>query len=184
MPTPEMHDDKYWREHYAEHLKLMCDLLVLAFQTDLTRVATLPFANEGSNRPYKMIEVSEGHHDLSHHGNDAAKLAKIKKINTFHTEHFAYLLTKLRAAKEANGTSVLDNTMIVYGSGNGDGNRHNHDDLPILLAGKGGGTLETGRHIVFPKRADTPLTNLFLALFERMGAPTKSFGDSTGVLKI
>jgi hypothetical protein len=167
-----------------DHIRLMCDLVVLAFQSDLTRVATFPFANEGSNRPYKMIEVSEGHHDLSHHGGDAKKLEKIAKINLFHMQQFAYLLTKMKAVKEANGTTLLDNAMVVYGSGNGDGNRHNHDDLPILLAGKGGGTIESGRHITYPRRADTPLTNLFLALFERMGAPAKNFGDSTGVLKM
>lgn len=169
---------------WQEHVRLMGDLLVLAFQTDLTRVATFPIANEGSNRPYKMIDVSEGHHDLSHHGNDPVKLEKIKKINTFHIAQLAYILEKMKSIQEANGTTLLDNVMIVYGSGNGDGNRHNHDDLPILLAGKGGGTIEGGRHLVFPKRADTPLMNLFLALFERMGVPTKSFGDSTGVLKI
>ncbi len=184
MPAPAAHDGKYWGEHMAEHVRLMCDLMVLAFQTDLTRVATFPIANEGSNRPYKMIEVPEGHHDLSHHGNDAKKLEKIAKINKFHMEQFAYLLTKMKAVKEANGTTLLDNSMLVYGSGNGDGNAHNHDNLPILLVGKGGGTIEGGRHIVFPRRADTPITNLFLALFERMGAPAKSFGDSTGILKI
>jgi hypothetical protein len=184
MPVPVAQNDRYWREHYSEHLKLMCDLLVLAFQTDLTRVATFPFANEGSNRPYKMIEVPEGHHDLSHHGNDANKLEKIKKINIFHMEHFAYLLTKMQAVKESDGSSLLDHSMILYGSGNGDGNRHNHDDLPILLAGGGGGTIQTGRHIRLSRRPETPLTNLFLAMFERMGVPTRSFGDSTGVLKI
>ncbi len=167
-----------------DHMRLMADLMVLAFQTDLTRVATLPFANEGSNKPYKMIDVPEGHHDLSHHGNDAKKLEKIAKINKFHMEQFAYLVGKMKAVKEPNGTCLLDNVMLVYGSANGDGNRHNHDDLPILLVGKGGGTIESGRHITFPKRADTPITNLYLALFERMGAPAKSFGDSTGVLKI
>ena len=165
-------------------MRLMADLMVLAFQTDLTRVATLPFANDGSNRPYKMIEVPEGHHDLSHHGNDAAKLAKIAKINTFHMQQFAYLVGKLKATKEPNGTCLLDSVLLVYGSGIGDGNRHNHDELPILLVGKGGGTVEGGRHLSFPKKADTPLTNLYLALFERMGAPVKSFGDSTGVLKL
>lgn len=184
MAAPSARDDKYWREHNIEHIRLMADLLVLAFQTDLSRVVTFPMANDGSNRPYKHIEVSEGHHDLSHHGSDPAKLTKIKKINTFHIEQFAYLLTRLKSVKEANGTTLLDNSMIVYGSGIGDGNRHNHDDLPVLLAGKGGGTIETGRHLVFPKRSDTPLMNLFLALFERMGAPAKSFGDSTGVLKL
>ena len=162
----------------------MCDLMVLAFQTDLTRVVTLPFANEGSNRSYKIDRGAEGHHDLSHHGSDAKKLEKIAKINKFHIEQFAYLVGKLKSVKEPNGTTLLDNVMLVYGSGIGDGNRHNHDDLPILLVGKGGGTIESGRHVVYPKRTDTPLTNLYLALFERMGAPAKSFGDSTGVLKI
>jgi hypothetical protein len=160
----------------------MCDLMVLAFQTDLTRVVTLPFANDGSNRPYKFIDVPEGHHDLSHHGSNPAKLAKIKKINTFHMEQFAYLVGRMKAVKEANGASLLDNVMIVYGSGIGDGNRHNHDELPILLVGKGGGTLEGGRHLRFPR--ETPLMNLYLALFDRMGCPTQRFGDSTGKLSI
>jgi hypothetical protein len=183
MKSPEAHDLKYWREHYQDHIRLMCDLLVIAFRTDLTRVVTLPFANEGSNRPYKMIEVPEGHHDLSHHGNDAKKLEKIAKINKFHVEQLAYLLGKMKDVKEGTGT-LLDNVMLVYGSGNGDGNRHNHDELPVLLVGRGGGSIESGRHIVYPKRADTPITNLFLALFERMGAPATRFGDSTGVLKL
>ncbi|VTT98600.1 Uncharacterized protein OS=Fimbriimonas ginsengisoli Gsoil 348 GN=OP10G_3570 PE=4 SV=1: HXXSHH [Gemmataceae bacterium] len=169
---------------YAEHIRLMADLMVLAFQTDLTRVVTFPFANEGSNRPYKFIEVPEGHHDLSHHGSDPKKLEKIKKINTFHTEQLAYVLGKMKGTKEANGTTLLDNVMLVYGSGNGDGNRHNHDELPILLCGKGGGSVASGKHAAFPKRAETPLMNLFLAIFERMGAPANSFGDSTGTLKI
>ena len=184
MQAPEPHDDKYWREHTQEHTRLMCDLMVIAFQTDLTRVVTLPFANEGSNRSYRMIDVSEGHHELSHHGNDQKKLDKIAKINKFHMEQFAYLVGKMKAVKEPNGTTLLDNVMLMYGSGNGDGNRHNHDDLPILLVGKGGGTIESGRHVVFGRRPEIPLTNLFLALFERMGAPAKSFGDSTGVLKL
>jgi hypothetical protein len=167
-----------------DHIRIMMDLMVLSFQTDLTRVVTLPIANDGSNRAYKMIDVSEGHHDLSHHGSDPKKLEKIKKINTFHIEQVAYLLGRMKSVKETNGTTLLDNAMIVYGSGIGDGNQHNHDDLPILLAGKGGGTIECGRHLVFPRRNDTPLMNLYLALFERMGVPTARFGDSTGVLKI
>jgi len=168
---------------WQEHVRLMIDLMVLAFQTDLTRVITFPIANDGSNRPYKMIDVPEGHHELSHHGSDPKKLEKIKKINTLHMEQFAYMLGKMKSVKEGSG-NLLDNSMIVYGSGIGDGNRHNHDDLPILLAGKGGGTIQTGQHLVLPKRADTPLMNLYLALFERIGAPAKSFGDSTGILKI
>ena len=169
---------------YADHIRLLGDLMVLAFQTDLTRVATFPFANEGSNRPYKFIDVPEGHHDLSHHGSDPKKLEKIKKINTFHTEQLAYIVGKMKSIKESNGSTMLDNSMLVYGSGNGDGNRHNHDELPLLLIGKGGNSIETGKHVVIPKKTDTPLMNLFLAIFERMGAPAKSFGDSTGVMKI
>ncbi|HXD86417.1 MAG TPA: DUF1552 domain-containing protein, partial [Urbifossiella sp.] len=167
-----------------DHMRLMADLMVIAFQTDITRVATLPLSNDGSNRAYKFIDVPEGHHDLSHHGSDPVKLKKIAKINTFYMEQFAYLVSKLKAAKEADGSTLLDNIMLVYGSGLGDGNRHNHDDLPILLVGKGGGTIQSGRHLDFPKRADTPLMNLYLALFQRMGVPTKRFGDSTGVLSI
>lgn len=122
-----------------EYLRLMADLLVLAFKTDVTRVATFMFAREGSNRPYPFRGVSEGHHELSHHGNDPKKLAKIQQINTFHIQQFAYLIGRLKDTKEGGGT-LLDHCMIAYGSGNGDGNRHNHDDLPILLAGRGGGS--------------------------------------------
>jgi hypothetical protein len=181
-PKPDMKAPNAIPSDYKDHVRLMCDLMVLAFQTDLTRVITLPFANDGSNRPYKPIDVPEGHHDLSHHGSDPKKLAKIKKINTYHMEQFAYLVGKLAAVKEANGTSLLDNVMLVYGSGIGDGNRHNHDELPILLVGKGGGTIQTGRHLKFPK--ETPLMNLYLSLFDRLGCPTERFGDSTGRLPI
>jgi hypothetical protein len=172
------------REGAQTHMRLMADLMVLAYQADLTRVVTLPLANDGSNRAYKFIDVPEGHHDLSHHGSDPKKLEKIKKINTFHVEQVAYLMGKLKGVKEADGTTLLDSVMMVYGSGIGDGNRHNHDDLPVLLLGKGGGTIESGRHLVFPKRSDTPLMNLYLSLFERMGAPAQRFGDSTGKLPI
>lgn len=165
-----------------DHIRLMCDLMVLAFQTDTTRVVTLPFANDGSNRAYKSIGVGEGHHDLSHHQKNAEKQEKLKKINTFHIEQLAYLTGKLKVVKEANGTTLLDNLMLVYGSGIGDGDRHNHDDLPILLLGKGGGTIEGGRYTKVP--FNTPLMNLYLAMFDRLGCGTKTFGDSTGVLKI
>lgn len=165
--------------NYRDHLRLMADLLTLAFQGDLTRVATFVFANEGSNRSYRIIDVSEGHHDLSHHQNDQAKLTKIGQINHFHMEQFAYLLGRLRSIQEGGGT-LLDNCMIVYGSGNGDGNRHNHDELPILLAGRGGNTIATGRHLRLPR--ETPLTNLFLSLLDRMGASVPALGDSSGRL--
>src|SRR5262249_49885713 len=162
---------------YREHLRLMGDLLVLAFQADLTRIATFVFANDGSNRPYRNLGVSEGHHDMSHHGGSQDKKAKIQKINQFHIEQFSYLLGKLKAVKEGNGT-LLDHCMIIYGSGISDGDRHNHDNLPILLAGKGGGTLTTGCHLRYAK--ETPLTNLYVSLLDRMGAPMASIGDSMG----
>jgi hypothetical protein len=165
---------------YRDHSKLLIDLLVLAFQGDMTRISTFVFANEGSNRSYKFIDVPEGHHELSHHGGNKEKLEKIKKINVFHMTQFAYFLEKLKSIREGEGT-LLDNSMILYGSGNGDGNRHNHHDLPILLVGKGGGTLKTGRHVRYAR--ETPLCNLYLAMLERMEAPAESFGDSTGVLK-
>jgi hypothetical protein len=164
---------------YQEHIRLLCDLLVLAFQGDLTRIATFVFADEGSNRSYRAIGVPEGHHDLSHHGGDKDKLEKIRQINRFHMSQFAYLLGKLQAIPEGERT-LLDQCMLLYGSGNSDGNRHNHDDLPIVLAGKGGGTLKTGRHVKYPN--ETPLTNLFLSMLERMDAPIDRLGDSTGRL--
>lgn len=165
---------------YAEHLKLMCDLMVLAFQADVTRVCTYVLANEGSNRGYGSIGVPDGHHDLSHHGNDQAKKDKIRQINTFHATQLAYLLEKLRSVPEGDG-NLLDHSMIAYGSGNSDGNRHNHDDLPILLAGGGCGTIQTGRHIRYAK--ETPLNNLWLAMLERIECRVDALGDSTGVLQ-
>jgi hypothetical protein len=166
---------------YQEHLRLMADMLVLAFQADLTRIATFVLANDGSNRSYRDIGVPEGHHDMSHHGGNKDKQAKIQKINQFHITQFAYLLEKLQGVKEGPGT-LLDSSMIVYGSGIGDGNRHNHDNLPILLAGKAGGTLKTGRHIRYPREKDTPLTNLYVSMLHRMGVPVPAFGDSQGPL--
>jgi hypothetical protein len=166
---------------FEEHLRLMCDLFVLAFQTDVTRVCTFVLCNEGSNRPYRDIGIPEGHHDLSHHGRDPKKQAKIKQINTFHITQFAYLLTKLKAIKEGDGT-LLDHCMIAYGSGNSDGDRHNHDDLPVLVAGKGSGTIKTGRHLRLAREKDTPLNNLWLSLLDRMSITVENFGDANGRL--
>jgi Protein of unknown function (DUF1552) len=159
---------------YAEHLRLLSDLLVLAFRTDTTRIATFTFANEGSNRPYAFLGAPEGHHDLSHHGSEPQKLEKLGKINRFHAEQLAYLLDRLAAAGELDG-ALLDRTLIVYGSGIGDGNRHNHEELPILVAGGGG--LAGGRHARVP--AETPLANLHLALLRRFGVDVARHGDST-----
>ncbi|MDX1945592.1 MAG: DUF1552 domain-containing protein [Pirellulaceae bacterium] len=179
VPTPDYPVPAGAPSDFREHLRLMADLLVLAFQTDTTRVSTFVFTNEGSNKPYPFIGVSEGHHDLSHHGNDAAKKTKIRDINKFHVEQLAYLLEKLKAVPEGDGT-LLDHTMLVYGSANSDGNAHNHNDLPILLAGRGGGTIDTGRHIRYP--AETPLANLWLSLLARMDVKLPFLGDSTGEL--
>ncbi|HTU92780.1 MAG TPA: DUF1552 domain-containing protein [Gemmataceae bacterium] len=164
---------------YREHLRLMADMMALAFQADLTRLATFVFANDGSNRSYRDYGVPDGHHDMSHHRRLPERMAKVQKINQFHIEQFAYLLGKLKSVKEGDGT-LLDNCMIVYGSGISDGNRHNHNDLPILLAGKGGGTLKTGRHLRYPK--ETPLMNLYLCMLDRVGIHVDSFGDSKGRL--
>lgn len=163
---------------YEHHLRLMFDLLALAFQTDNTRIATFILAHDGSNRPYPFLGISEGHHDLSHHQRQEDKLKKIAQINQFHVTQFAYFIEKLHSLKEGSGT-VLDNSMIVFGSGISDGDRHNHDDLPVILAGGGRGTLQPGRHI---KIRETPMTNLYLSLLDRVGAPVERLGDSTGKL--
>jgi len=165
---------------YGEHIRLMGDMMILAFQSDLTRVTTFMFANDGSNRSYHQIGVSEGHHDISHHGRDPKKLEKKKRIDTFHTEQLAYILKKMRETKELDG-SLLDNTLLVYGAGISDGDRHNHDDLPILVAGRGGKKYPTGRHIVYPNH--TPMNNLFITMLDSVGVKIEKLGDSTGKLQ-
>ena len=164
---------------FQEHVRLMCDLMVLAFQTDQTRVCSFVLVNEGSNKAYPMVGVPEGHHDLSHHGNDPKKKEKIRDINKFHVTQLSYLLQKLKSISEGDGT-LLDHCMIAYGSANSDGNAHNHDDLPVLLAGHGGGTIKTGRHLRFPK--ETPISNLWLSMLERLDVKVPFLGDSTGAL--
>jgi hypothetical protein len=185
LPEPKMPDPTFQKPQaapadYAEHIRLMADLMVLAFQADVTRVCTFVIANEGSNRPYPFIGVRDGHHDLSHHGNDAKKKERIRDINRFHTTQLAYLLGKLKSIPEGDGT-LLDHCMIAYGSGNSDGNAHNHDDLPILLAGGGCGTIKTGRHIRYNR--DTPLNNLWMSMLDRMQVNVDAIGDATGRLK-
>ncbi len=162
-----------------EHIRLMMDMLVLAFQTDQTRIATFMLANEGSNKSYEFIGVPEGHHDLSHHGGDPKKHEKIKKINDYHIKQYAYLLERLKSIREGDGT-LLDHSMIVYGSGISDGNKHNHDNLPIIMAGRGNGTIHTGRHVKLEKT--TPLNNLYVEMLDRVGVKVDRFGDSDGRL--
>lgn len=162
-----------------EHVRLMYDLLTLAFRTDSTRVATYMLANAGSNRSYPMVGVNEGHHELSHHGSNEEKLEKIQKIDRFLMDQFAYFLGQLKAIPEGDGT-LLDHSMILYGSGLADGNAHHHHDLPLVLAGRGGGTIRTGRHLRMER--ETPLNNLFLSMLDRMGAAVDQLGDSNGRL--
>ncbi len=165
---------------WSEHCKLMLDMAAIAIRTDSTRVLTFMFANEGNNRGYPEIGAPEGHHDLSHHGKSEEKQVKIQKINLFHMQHFAYLLDHFAGVEEA-GSKLLDNCMIIYGGGISDGDRHNHDDLPILMAGKAGGKIKRASHWKFPQ--NTPLCDLYLWMLNQSGVKADSFGDSKGVLK-
>lgn len=162
---------------FEEHVRLMSDLITIAFQADLTRVVTLMYSREGGNRTYRSIGVPDAHHGLSHHQNDPEKMARLQMIDRHHVATFAYLLGKLRAAQDENG-SLLDHSMVVYGSSLSDSNAHTHDDLPTLLAGGGGGALRGGRHLRYPD--GTPMTNLFLTLLDRLGVHRDRIGDSTG----
>ncbi|MCC7473795.1 MAG: DUF1552 domain-containing protein [Pirellulales bacterium] len=166
-------------EGFGDRLDVLFDLLVLAFQTDSTRFATLMLAHDGSNRSYPQVNVKEGHHELSHHQGDAGKLDKIARIDRFHIERFARFLHKLSATKEEDGRSILDNSMIVYAGGNADGNAHSHTNLPVILAGAGGGALHTGR---FHKVRSMPMSNLYVEMLETLGIHNlKSFGDSNNL---
>lgn len=162
---------------FEKHVRLMYDIMVLAFQTDTTRIATFMLGNAGSNRSYSMVGVNEGHHQLSHHRNDETIMAKIQKVDRYLADQFAYFLKRLRETQDGEG-NLLDNSMIVYGSGLSDGNRHDHADLPIVLAGRGGGTISTGRHI--KTDGEVPLNNLFLSMLDRLDAGIDAIGDSSG----
>ncbi|HCS50966.1 MAG TPA: hypothetical protein DIW81_05145, partial [Planctomycetaceae bacterium] len=161
------------------HIPLMYDILTLAFQTDSTRVATFMLANGGSNRTYSHLNVKGAHHQLSHHRDEADKVADLQKIDQYLAKEFARFVQKLKSIPEGEGT-LLDHSMILYGSGISDANRHRHEDLPIVIAGKASGQLQTGRHLVYEK--ETPMANLYLSMLDRMGTPVDAFGDSTGRL--
>lgn len=167
----------------SEHIDLMYDMLLLAFQTDTTRIGTLMLAVDGSNRAFPEIGIKEGHHHLSHHQNNKEMIEKIRRIDRFHVERFAAFVQKLSRTREGDGT-LLDNSLILLGGGISDGNAHNHENLPILVAGRGGKekAVKTGRLIRTPK--ETPLCNLYLSMLERAGCPQPSFADSTGPLAI
>jgi len=167
-------------KEFADHIRLMMDLMVLAVQTDSTRVMSYMFTNAGSNRSYPNVDVPAGHHSISHHGNDQKKQAQIGKINQYHASIFSHFLDRLAATPDGDGT-LLDHSLIMYGSGLADGNRHAHHDLPILLAGGACGTVKPGRYIRYPQ--DTPLANLYLGMLHRLGEEPKSFSDSTAPLE-
>jgi hypothetical protein len=178
VPNPSVDTPVGIPASFQEHIQLMYDMMILAFQTDTTRIATFLLANEGSNRTFPDINISEGHHNLSHHQNKKPTLDKIAEIDRWYVRQFSRFLEKLDAAKDIDGKSLLHNSMIVYGSGNGDGNRHNHNNLPLILAGSGGGTLTAGRHVKFKAR---PMTDLYLSMLDRMGIDgVPRLGDSTG----
>jgi hypothetical protein len=166
---------------YAEHVQLLFDMIVLAFQTDSTRIATLLLAHDGSNRSFDQIGITEGHHDLTHHQNRKDWIDKVADIDQWYVQQFAKFLEKLNQVKDADGKTLLHNSMIVYGSGNADGNRHTHSNLPLLLAGSGGGAFKPGRYV---KHGGKPLTNLYLGMAQTLGMEKlERFGDSGGPLK-
>ena len=167
-------------DSFDEHARLMYDLLALAYQADLTRVGTYMIGREISGRSYPEMGVHGGHHGYSHHQNDPEKLEKLTIVNKYHVTQFAYFLDKLKQTPDGDG-SLLDHSILLYGSGISDGNIHFHMDLPTLVVGGGAGTLKGGRHIHY--KNDTPLANLNLALLDKLGVPTDSFGDSTGKLE-
>lgn len=177
---PDMEAPQGIPRELTDHIRIMFDLMTLAFQTDSTRIATFMLANEGSNRTYREVDVKDGHHQLSHHRDDQAKIDKLQRIDQYLVTQYAYFLERLKSIPEGEGT-LLDNSMIVYGCAISDGNRHRHENLPVLLAGRGGGTITPGRHVQYA--GETPMNNLFLSLLDRMGVQgVDELGDSTGRL--
>jgi len=164
---------------FEEHIALMFDLMTIAFQADLTRVITLMIGREGGNRTYRSIGVPDAHHGLSHHFRDAAKIERLQKIDRHHVEMLAVFLGKLQTLKEGDRT-LLDRSLVAYGSSLSDGNRHDHLDLPLVLAGGGAHGITGGRHIRY--RAGTPMTNLFLTMLDLTGVRPEKIGDSSGRL--
>ena len=167
-------------ESYEDHSRLMLDMIALAFQTDTTRVATCMLSNEGSNRAYQNLNITRGHHELSHHQGNQENLRQIRDINRFHVRQLSYLINKLKSMPEGDGT-VLDNSMILYGSALADGDRHEHENLPLLMAGRGGGRIIPGRHLRYA--SETPMCNLLLSMLNIAGVNAANHGDSTGTLR-
>jgi hypothetical protein len=166
---------------FADHLKLLMDLQVIAFQSDITRVSTLMFARELSNTVFPETNIRDPFHNLSHHSNDRGNMDRFALLNTYHMTKFAYFVDKLKSTADGDGT-LLDHSLVLYGSSLSDGNQHNFSPLPIVLAGTASGQLKGGRHLQFPK--DTHMSNLLLALLNKLGARQQSFGDSTEMLSV
>jgi len=178
--TPDMDVPEGVPVEFADHVKLMFDLMAVAFETDSTRIATFMLGREGSNRTYREIGVPDPHHGISHHRGDEALIEKLALINKYHMEQFAKFIERLQATKDGDG-SLLDHTMVLYGSGISDGNKHLHHDLPVLAVGKGKGAWKTGRHVKYT--SETPMTNLFVTMLDRVGVPAEKLGDSNGKLQ-
>ncbi|GHB94093.1 DUF1552 domain-containing protein [Cerasicoccus arenae] len=166
---------------HSAYLDAMFDLLALAYSTDSTRVATLMLAHDGSDQTFPEIDVRGSHHQLSHHENDAEKIENLKRIDRFYMEAYSRFLTKLANTPDGESSKLIDSCLLVYGGGISDGNRHNHDNLPVLLAGSGGGQIKGGQHVRYN---DTPMCNFYVDLARRFGVELDSFGDSTGQLKL
>jgi hypothetical protein len=181
MKMPVMERPTGIPDEFEDHAHLMMDLQVLAFQADMTRVISFMMAREGSNRSYRSIGITDGHHSVTHHMNDPVKIEKTAKINTHHVETFAYLINKLKSTPDGDGT-LLDHSQILYGSSISDGNAHTHHDLPIALIGGAAGRIKGGRHVRYPK--ETPLNNLLLTMMDHTGVQLEKLGDSTGELKL
>ncbi|HTL18700.1 MAG TPA: DUF1552 domain-containing protein [Patescibacteria group bacterium] len=175
MPTPDGIPNGF-----EDYVQIMFDMMVVAFQTDSTRIATFLLANEGSNRPFPEIGIAEGHHSLTHHMNKQDMIDKVAQIDLWYMKQFARFLQKMEQTRDIDGRSLLNNSMIIYGSGNADGNRHTHTNLPVILAGAGGGQLRPGR---FAQFGSVPMSNMLLGLASRMGVcDVQRLGDSTGKL--
>jgi hypothetical protein len=168
-------------EEFDEHLRLMCDLMVLAFQTDSTRASTFMVTKEATDRNYPWLGFTDGHHELSHHAGVAEKNRKLRAIDRYHISILGYMIEKMMTIEEAGGTTLLDNSMVLFGSGISDGDRHDHVNLPVIVLGKGGGSFRTGQHLKC--RAETPMSNLLLAMLKQANVPVDRFGDSTEPLK-
>jgi hypothetical protein len=167
-------------EDFDEHLRLMCDLMVLAFETDSTRASTFMVTKEATDRNYPWLGFTDGHHEISHHGHDDEKNRKLRRIDRYHISILAYMIERMMTVEEADGSTLLDNSMVLYGSGISDGDRHDHINLPVIVLGKGGGAFRSGQHLKC--RRETPMSNLLLAMLQQANVPVSRFGDSTETL--